>query len=138
VRIFVEYSVKFAGDFGRNAGNKAGKIRKFHYRIRCQVWSSYPCSYEGCCRLGPDALLSGRFVPTFRCNVLLVHSVSLERCHLFIKKPGNTSKKIARFTCPYASCRDVFYKNFIEYFTYAFISVTILVVFLNSIHIRIK
>ena len=137
--IFVEYLVQFTDGFGRNLGKAAGEIRVFQNRTLYHVGGSHAYDYEGCCRMGPDALLSCRYVLTFRCEVLLVHSVPFERCHLFIEKRGNTSKKIAkRFTCPYTSCRDVSCKSFIECFPYIFSSITILVFFLNCILIRIK
>jgi len=80
--------------FGRNVGKAAGKIRIFQNSTLYHVWGSHSYDYEGCCRLGPDDLSSGRYVPMFQCNVLLVHSVTFERCQLFIEKGGNTSKKI--------------------------------------------
>lgn len=128
VLIFVEYSVKFTDGFGRNVGNAAGKIRIFQTRTLYHVWRSHAYDYKECCRLGPEALSSGRYVTMFRCNVLLVHSVPFERCHLFIEKRGDTYKKIARFTCPYKSCRDVSCKSARECFPYIFSSVKILVV----------
>jgi hypothetical protein len=93
VLIFVEYSVQFTDGFGRNSFNAAGKIRVFQNPTLYHVGGSHAYDYEGCCRMGPEALSSGRYVLTFRCKVLLVHSVPFERCHLFIEKRDNTSKK---------------------------------------------